>query len=145
MVGVAYYSVAMTFYIKKKWLHPVKKPIEGGAHWTWLFFMSDINKFLANDPRKLRPLQIGNTRRKKALKMGKAVQLFMTWKMKCPLCGETVRIKAVPKLLSPEVKRLFIVKYNQADKCSHQRLCSVERPLKPYLIRKHKVLTNNRV
>jgi hypothetical protein len=136
MVGVAYQSSAMAFYLKKKWLHPEKKPIEGGNHWTWIFLKSDIDQFLANDPRRLRPLQATDTRRRKAFEAGRAIRIYSVWKMKCPKCHKTVRVKASPRLEGPAVKRLLLDKYGQGENCTHKWMCQVEKELKPYKPRK---------
>lgn len=138
MIGIQYQSSAMAFYLKKKWLHPVKKPIEGGNHWTWLFFKSDIDNFLANDPRRLRPLQSSSTRQRNNLKEGKPVQVYAVWKMKCPKCKSTIRINCNPRLKSDEIKELFIARYVNGS-CSHKYICTIAKPLKPYKIRKVRV------
>lgn len=142
LISVVYQSVAMTHYIKKKWLHPVKKPCEWGNHWTYVFFKSDIDRFLADDPRRLQPFIMGDSKKRKNFKAGKAVRLLAIFKMKCPQCNKTVRISTkATRLQAPAIKELFIEKYNQGP-CKHGRLCQVEEPLKPY--KKHRTKSDQK-
>ncbi|MDD5045159.1 MAG: hypothetical protein PHG51_06445, partial [Candidatus Omnitrophica bacterium] len=136
LIGISYRSSAMAFYVKKKWLHPVKKPIEGGNHWTWLFFKSDIDAFLMDDPRAKRALWLGRTKKQNNLAAGKAVLALRVWILQCPICNKRVRIYVHPRITGAEVKKLFIKKYNISGKCSHKSVCFIKKELKPYVIRK---------
>jgi hypothetical protein len=138
MVHVAYDGPAMAQYIKKKWLHPVKKPIEGGNHWTWIFFKSDIEKFLANDPRCLYGSVSAATKKAHRLKEGKPVQLHLVWRMRCPVCRHMVRIEAYPRYQGKELQELFRLRFCGDGKCTHGRKVKIERPLKPYKVRESK-------
>jgi hypothetical protein len=135
-IGVSYISSAMASYIKKKWLHPVKKPVEGGNHWTWIFRKSDLDAFMANDPRRYNIRRAIKSRQAKRLNEGKAVELYMVWKMKCPVCKRPVRIEANAHIRSDGVKDLFIAKFCPDGKCQHHSPCRVERSIKPYKVRK---------
>lgn len=140
MVGVSYYSAAMSLYIKRKWLHPIKKPIEGGNHWTWVFLKSDIGNFLANDPRRDTASQGVITRRKNRLRAGRPVQICTVWKMKCPVCGKMVRIAADTHAKSPAIKTRFLEQFCPDGVCRHKHLNRLAKQLKPYHIRPRKTI-----
>ncbi len=136
MVGVNYISSAMASYIKKGWLHPIKKPIEGGNHWTWVFFKSDLDSFLADDPRLKDPIKKTRKRQLRRLNEGRPIQQYVVWMMKCPICRETVKIDAEFHIKGYEIEKLFQETYCFLDTCKHNYQCHVERPHLRYKIRK---------
>ncbi|MDD5039105.1 MAG: hypothetical protein PHN78_07290 [Dehalococcoidales bacterium] len=136
MIGVSCYSSAMAKYIKKRWLHPVKKLIEGGNHWTWVFRKSDLDNFMGDDPRRYDIPNKIKSRQLHRLREGRAIQAYMVWKMKCPICRQRVTIEANPRMLGYNVKVMFQEKYCSDGVCNHTRLCRVAKPLKPYVVRK---------
>ena len=136
MIGVSSFSAAMSSYLKKRWLHPIKRPIEGGNHWTWIFRKSDIDAFLANDPRRGHFKKVIKSRQRRRLRHGLPVQIWLVWKMECPVCHRIVNIEANPHLKSGMVKKLFEEKYCPDGPCSHKNRCRVEKPLPLYRIRK---------
>jgi hypothetical protein len=139
MIGVSYNSAAMSAYIRKKWLHPTKTPIEGGNHWTWFFRKSDIDSFLANDPRK-KAIKAGYDNRKlQRLRAGHAVEMCAVWQMLCPICKKSVLIRVKPHVRGYEIRKLFVYTFCIDGECSHKNgnnLNRVSRPEKPYTVRK---------
>ncbi|MDD5701386.1 MAG: helix-turn-helix domain-containing protein [Dehalococcoidales bacterium] len=134
-IGVSYNSSAMANYIKKHWLHPMKKPVEGGNHWTWVFRKSDLDAFMADDPRRYNARRSIASRQAKSLKEGRAIEFYMVWRMKCPVCHRPVRIEANAHIRGQEIKKLFTEKYCKNGTCQHHSPCRVERPPKPYKVR----------
>ena len=138
IIGVCYSSSAMASYIKKKWLHPEKKPVEGGNHWTWVFRKSDLDAFMANDPRMHDIPNKVKSRQLKRLRAGKAIEAYMVWKMKCPVCKKRMNIRVNAHIRSDEIKKLFMEKYCLDGTCNHGKkpIFRVARPRLPYKIRK---------
>jgi hypothetical protein len=135
-IGISYNSAALSSYLKKGWLHPVKVPLEGGNHWTWLFFKSDIDKFLADDPRMKDSIKRIKARQTRRLQEGKPAEFCMVWRMICPVCKKVVLVKANSHMVSTEIQKLFVKTYIHDGKCSgHDTQCWVKRPLKPYRTR----------
>lgn len=138
-IGVSYNSAALPQYLKKGWLHPVKCPRMSGNHWTWLFFKSDIDKFLANDPRRAAIANRIKVRKQNRLDLGLPVEFCMVWKMKCKFCGKFVLMKTGSHLTGEETQKLFYRKYCPAGVCQHgDKSVWVRRPTLPYKIRQQK-------
>lgn len=115
---------AVQRYIRHGWLPAVKKP---GGPWqgVWIIRRSDIEKFLANDPRPRHRFESFSLLRKRsARKRGSPIRLSVAWSVLCPDCGETVVVKADPSLRGPMVQLLFTKIYTNGT-CSHGLICSL--------------------
>lgn len=111
-------------YIDRGWLSAVKKP---GGPWQgkWIIRRSDIEKFLANDPRPRHNFEAYSSSRKMwARHKGSPVRLSVVWSVLCPDCGQTVVVKADPSLRGPQVQQLFIRLYTNVT-CSHGLVCEL--------------------
>jgi hypothetical protein len=140
-VGVSYNSAALSQYLKKGWLHPVKVPRVSGNHWTWLFFKSDIDKFLAEDPRRDAIANRIKARKQKRLELGLPVEFCMVWKMVCKCCGKIVLMKTGSHMTGEETAKRFYQKYCPGGVCRHgDKAVWVRRPTLPYKVRKHKAV-----
>lgn len=136
-LGISYHSSALSNYLKKGWLHPFKKPIEGGNHWTWLFYKSDIDRFLADDPRRWDVLNKIKGRQRHRLHEGKPIQVCLVWKMQCPVCRQRVTIESSPHAHGYDLPELFRATFCAEGKCRHGRRCKLFAPVKPYKPRKN--------
>jgi hypothetical protein len=139
LIGVSYDSSAMAGYITKGWLHPMRAPIEGGNHWTWLFRKSDINAFLADDPRPKSHKNHYKNLKLRRLNEGRAIEMCMVWQMICPFCKKSVLIRSNPHICGYEAKELFVKAFCVKGNCSHKignNLNAVVRPEKPYKVLK---------
>lgn len=115
---------AVQRYIRRGWLPAVKKP---GGPWQgkWIIRRSDIEKFLANDPRPKHKFDMASSSRKRAARRkGNPLRLSVVWSVLCPDCGETVVVKADPSLRGPQVQQLFTRIYTDGT-CSHGLICSL--------------------
>jgi len=115
---------AIQRYIRHGWLPAVKRP---GGPWqgVWIIRRSDIEKFLANDPRPKHKFETCSLVRKRAArKNGSPLRLLVVWSVPCPGCGETVVVKADPSLRGPQVRQLFIHLYTNGT-CSHGLICNL--------------------
>jgi hypothetical protein len=140
-VGVSYNSASLSSYLKKGWLHPVKVPRVSGNHWTWLFFKSDIDKFLAEDPRRAAIANRIKARKQKRLEQGQPVEFCMVWKMVCKCCGKIVLMKTGSHMTGEETAKIFYRKYCPGGVCRHgDKAVWVRRPVLPYKVRKQKAV-----
>lgn len=116
---------AVQRYIFRGWLPAVKRP---GGPWqgAWVIRRSDIERFLANDPRPTTKAELASIVRKRAYReKGNPLRLSIIWSVLCPNCGQTVVVKAAPRLKGPEVQRHFTKIYTNGT-CSHGFICSLE-------------------
>lgn len=111
-------------YIGRGWLPAVKKP---GGPWQgkWIIRRSDIEKFLANDPRPKHNFEASSSSRKRwARHKGSPVRLSVVWSVLCPNCGQTIVVRADPSLHGPDVQHLFTHLYTNGT-CSHGLTCDL--------------------
>lgn len=116
---------AVLRYIRKGWLPAVKRP---GGPWQgrWVIRRSAIEYFLANDPRPAHKFETASLSRKRLWrKAGNPLRLSIVWSVLCPACGETVVVKAHPKLIGPQVQQLFTEIYTNGT-CSHGLMCTLK-------------------
>lgn len=112
-------------YILRGWLPADKKPHGGQGHKAWIIRHSAIQEFLANDPRpQSNHYTISQARRKFLIEAGQAAMLAVAWIIKCPSCGQQVRIMAPPRLPGVEVRERFIRLYVNGS-CEHGSYCLI--------------------
>ncbi|MBA7578206.1 hypothetical protein ES708_20068 [subsurface metagenome] len=125
LLGVG--TEAVRRYIFHGWLKADKKP---GGPWTgvWIIRRSEIERFLANDPRPRHRHDLASSSRKRLWrKAGNPLRLSTIWSVLCPTCGNTVVVKADPGLKGLEVQSIFTRVYSNGA-CSHGLVCTLEEP-----------------
>ena len=122
MLGVKTHD-AVQRYIRRGLLTAVKRP-GGPWQWRWIIRRSDIQKFLADDPRPSRNELSSVIRLKKRYEKGLPVRLSAHWSVLCRLCGQRVLVMAAPGLKGPQVQALFQRIYTNST-CTHGLKCSV--------------------
>lgn len=111
-------------YIYLGWLPAEKKP--GGPHQgVWIIRRSAVQAFLDDDPRaQYRHVQYSAGSRKAIIRAGRPSKLLIIWLIKCPSCGELVRIIAPPQLRGPQVKERFLGQHVNGY-CEHGAECLI--------------------
>jgi len=105
-------------YIRKGWLHADRKP--GGPHQgRYLVRRSDVEAFLAADPRPTRAESMSKNMLGRHRRVGRPQRLSMRWLVSCPKCGHDVLVTAPPCKWGPEVIRLLAEEYSQGETCTH--------------------------
>jgi hypothetical protein len=135
-IGVASISAAMWSYRKKGFLHPIKTPIEGGNHWTWIHLKSDLDNFLKNDPRVFYGLHHSESKKRHRLNRGQAIELCALWKIKCPVCHEPVIIVSRTHVLGSDIIKVFQEECCQNGRCRHKDIYRIPVTMKFYKVHK---------
>ena len=112
-------------YIHRGWLVAEKKPCGGPNGGAWVIRDSAIRAFLENDPRPQSKFKAESEgRRRLFLESGRATRLAVVWLLKCPSCGQEVRVSAPPQLLGPQIRERFIRLYVNGN-CQHGTECLI--------------------
>lgn len=112
-------------YIHRGWLAAEKKPCGGPNGGAWVIRDSAIEALLANDPRPRSKFKaLSESRRNFLLESGQASKLAVVWLLKCPSCGQEVRVDAPPQLYGPQVRERFITLYVNGN-CEHGSYCQI--------------------
>lgn len=112
-------------YIHRGWLAAEKKPCGGPNDGAWVIRGSAIEALLANDPRPRSNFQsLSEGRRRLLLESNRASKLAVVWLLRCPSCGQEVRVSAPPQLYGPQVREEFIRLYVNGN-CEHSSYCLV--------------------
>ncbi|GAI61903.1 unnamed protein product, partial [marine sediment metagenome] len=100
-----------------------------GCHGAWIVRRSSIEAFLENDPRpEHKYIAASTTRRRLIVSSGEPYRLATLWVVKCPSCGQEVKITAPPRLRGAAVRERFIRLYVNGN-CEHGSYCLI--PLSP--------------
>lgn len=111
-------------YIHQGLLRAQKKP---GGPWQgiWIIRKSDIDGFLANDPRpEHKTAALRQSRQRLMIALGRPVRLETIWLIICPECKSEVRVAAPAKMWSPRLLSIFKAKYVN-NGCHHGSQCSL--------------------
>ncbi len=114
---------AVQRYIRKGWLKADKKP-GGPQHGRWVIRHSDIQIFLANDPRPTKSEIVSGSRRRAKFNKGLPVRLSVHWSVLCRACGQRVLVMADPGLDGPQVQELVTKIYTNGH-CTHGLKCTI--------------------
>lgn len=110
---------AISRYIHMGWLLAERKPCIGAPEGMWIIRRSAIQAFLENDPRPQHKYVAERDRNHRFLiSLGYPYRLATTWVLKCPSCGEQVRIIAPSPLNGAQVRERFVTVYVNG-KCLH--------------------------
>ncbi len=114
-------------YCSRGWLSAEKSPQRGGrSGGPWVIRLSAIRAFLANDPRpRSKHKAFSEARRKFLLEVGRSSMLAITWIVKCPRCGQQVRVTAPPRLRGAQARERFMELYVNGN-CTHGGACLLE-------------------
>ncbi len=113
-------------YIHRGWLRAEKKPCLGSTGGMWIIRLSAIRAFLANDPRPQHQFAAASASMKRFIvSSGEPSKLATIWVIRCPSCGQQVRIEADPQLHGPQVRERFIELYVNGN-CTHGGDCLIE-------------------
>jgi len=112
-------------YIHRGWLPAEKKPCLGTHEGVWIIRHSAIEAFLKNDPRpEHRHIAASTARKRFIVSSGEPSRLAILWVIKCPSCGQEVKITASPLLRGPRVRERFIELYVDGT-CKHGSYCII--------------------
>jgi len=110
-------------YIHRGWLPAEKKPCLGTREGVWIIRRSAIEAFLKNDPRpEHKYIAKSNARKRFIVSSGEPSRLAILWVIKCPSCGQEVKITASPQLRGTRVREMFIELYVNGN-CVHGTEC----------------------
>lgn len=107
----------VNIYISKGWLKAERKP---GGPWQgrWIIRQSEVQKFLAADPRPGKSETISKSRRHGCLERGQPLRLSVHWSVPCRRCGKRIIVMASPGLKGRVVVERFHAVYTNGH-CSH--------------------------